>query len=312
MKTFSNRDIISIKDFTKEELNYILEKSNEMESHYNSDTASNLLAGKILACLFYEPSTRTRLSFESAMHKLGGRVISVVNPKFSSAIKGENLSDTVSVVQSYCDVIVIRHQLEGSSKLAAEVANVPIICGGSGTKEHPTQALLDLLTIKKEFNHIEGLKVGLAGDLKYGRTVKSLAYALSFYENVELHFISPPLLRMRPDVLKSLDDSGIKYLEHESVDPVLDKLDVLYVTRIQKERFPDPGEYQQVSGSYRFEKKLFERIKPKETFILMHPLPRVNEIAFDVDDTHYARYFKQAYYGVLVRMALLGLVLGRI
>ncbi len=283
-----------------------------MEVHYKSDTPSMLLAGKILGSLFFEPSTRTRLSFESAMHKLGGRVISVSNPEFSSAAKGENLSDTISCIQSYCDVIVIRHKLEGSSMLAAEVSNVPIICGGSGTKEHPTQALLDLLTIKNEFEKIDGLKIGLAGDLKYGRTVKSLAYALSLYNNIELYFISPPLLKMRDDVLKSLNDSGIRYHEYENVEPILSKLDVLYATRIQKERFPDPSEYQKVSGSYRFDKKLFERLKPKDTFIIMHPLPRVNEIGYEVDKMPYARYFKQAYYGVLVRMALLALVLGKI
>jgi len=267
------------------------------------------LNGEILASLFYEPSTRTRLSFESAMLRLGGNVLGFSDPTWSSAVKGENLSDSIRCIQSYCDVMVIRHKLEGSSKVASEVANVPILCGGSGTKEHPTQALLDMTTIKSEFKDIDGLKIALAGDLKYGRTVKSLAYALSLYD-VELFFVSPSLLKVRSEVLKSLDDAKIKYQELESIDEVIDKVDVVYATRIQKERFPDEAEYKQVSGSYKFDRNLI--MKAKENMILMHPLPRVDEITFDVDELPNAVYFKQAYYGVLTRMALLGLVLGKV
>ena len=267
------------------------------------------LNGEILASLFYEPSTRTRLSFESAMLKLGGNVVGFSDPTWSSAAKGENLSDSIRCIQSYCDVIVIRHKLEGSSKVASEVANVPILCGGSGTKEHPTQALLDMTTIKSEFKEIDGLKIALAGDLKYGRTVKSLAYALSLYD-VELFFVSPSLLKVRSEVLKSLDDAKIKYKELESIDDVIDKVDVVYATRIQKERFPDEADYKKVSGSYKFDVQLMKRAK--ENMILMHPLPRVDEITFEVDELPGAIYFKQAYYGVLTRMALLGLVLGKV
>ncbi|MHA1797361.1 MAG: aspartate carbamoyltransferase [Candidatus Helarchaeota archaeon] len=307
---FKGRDIISIKDFSREEIDYICEVANGMKDLYDGKSStSKPLDGEIMATLFYEPSTRTRLSFESAMHKLGGNVIGFSDPTWSSAAKGENLSDSIKCIESYCDIIVIRHKLEGSSKLASEVSKVPIISGGSGTKEHPTQALLDILTIKNEIGHIDGLKIALAGDLKYGRTIKSLAYALSLYD-VELYFISPPLLKVRSEVLKFLEDARIKYTELEGVESIIDKVDVIYATRIQKERFIDDAEYSKVSGSYRFDANLIK--KGKEKMILMHPLPRVDEISFDVDDLPNAVYFKQPYYGVLTRMALLGLVLGKV
>ena len=306
--SFKGRDIISIKDFSRDEIDYICDVATSMKDLYEGKVPRPL-NGEILASLFYEPSTRTRLSFESAMIKLGGNVIGFSDPTWSSAVKGENLSDSIKCIQSYCDVMVIRHKLEGSSKVASEIANVPIICGGSGTKEHPTQALLDMTTIKSEFKEIDGLKIALAGDLKYGRTVKSLAYALSLYD-VELFFVSPSLLKVRSEVLKSLDDAKIKYTELENVDDIIDKVDVVYATRIQKERFPDEAEYKQVSGSYKFDVNLMK--KAKEHMVLMHPLPRVDEITFEVDELPSAIYFKQAYYGVLTRMALLGLVLGKV
>jgi len=303
---FKGRHIISIKQFTKEELEYILKAANQMEKYYK--TGSDLLKGKILATLFFEPSTRTRLSFTSAMYKLGGEVISLSNPEMSSIKKGENLTDTISVVQSYADVIVLRHELEGSAKLMSEVSQIPIINGGSGTKEHPTQAMLDLLTIKNEMNgKIDGLKIAICGDLKYGRTVKSLAYALSHYD-VELYFVSPPSLRMRHEVISDLHSLNVKFKELNDLSEIIPELDILYVTRIQSERFPDPADYAKVKGSYRIDVSMLNRAK--ENLKILHPLPRVEEIDYEVDHTKYARYFQQAYYGVILRMALLALVLG--
>ncbi|MFX1453442.1 MAG: aspartate carbamoyltransferase [Promethearchaeota archaeon] len=305
--SFEGRDIISIKNLTRDEIEYILDIALKMKKYYNDP--ADLLKGKILATLFYEPSTRTRLSFTSAMLKLGGKVMGFSDPKASSAAKGENLSDSIRCIESYCDVIVIRHKLEGSARLAAEVSKNPIINAGSGTQEHPTQALLDLLTIRNEFNSIDGLKIAMVGDLKYGRTVKSLSYALSLYD-VELSFISPPMLSMRKEVLKSLDDAGIKYEEHTDLGSVLSSLDVIYITRIQKERFPDEADYEKVRGSYKISKDFLK--DAKNSMILMHPLPRVDEITFDVDDLPCSKYFVQPLNGVLVRMALLALVLGKI
>jgi len=303
---FKGRHIISIKQFTREELDYILKIADQMEKYYK--TGSDILKGKILATLFFEPSTRTRLSFTSAMYKLGGQVISLSNPEMSSIAKGENLSDTIRVVQNYADIIVIRHKLEGSAKLMAEISKIPIINGGSGTKEHPTQAMLDLLTIYKEMNgKVDGLKIALCGDLKYGRTVKSLAYALSHYD-VEINFVSPPSLRMRSEVINDLKQINVPVREFENISEIIDDIDVLYMTRIQKERFPDPADYTKVKGTYRLTLDMLENVK--DNLIIMHPLPRVEEIDYNIDQTKHARYFKQTYYGVLLRMALLTLVLG--
>ncbi|MHA1341639.1 MAG: aspartate carbamoyltransferase [Candidatus Helarchaeota archaeon] len=304
---FAGKDIISIKNLSRFEIEYILDTALKMKEIY--DKPKGILSDKILATLFFEPSTRTRLSFTSAMMKLGGKVLGFDDPQSSSAAKGENLSDSIRCIESYCDVIVIRHKLEGSAKLAAEVSKIPIINAGSGTQEHPTQALLDLLTIRNEFKSLDGLNIAMVGDLKYGRTVKSLSYALSLYD-VKITFISPPMLRMRKEVLKSLDDSGIKYEEKSDFGGVLPSLDVIYVTRIQKERFPDLADYEKVRGSYKITKDFLKNAKP--SMILMHPLPRVDEIAFEVDDLPFSRYFVQPLNGILVRMALLALVLGKI
>ncbi len=303
---FKGRHIISIKQFTREELDYILKIADQMENYYQ--TGSELLKGKILATLFFEPSTRTRLSFTSAMYKLGGQVISLSNPEMSSISKGENLTDTILVVQNYADVIVLRHTLEGSAKLMSEISDVPIINGGSGTKEHPTQAMLDLLTIYKEMNgKIDGLKVALCGDLKYGRTVKSLAYALSNY-NVEINFVSPPSLKMRREVITDLEQNNVPVKEYQEISEIINGMDVIYMTRIQKERFPDPADYTKVQGTYHLTADMLEKVK--DNLIILHPLPRVEEIHYDVDKTKHARYFQQTRYGVLLRMALLTLVLG--
>ena len=301
---FENRDIISIKDFSREEINYILNLAQAMEPI--ALKGSDMLKGKILATLFFEPSTRTRLSFESAMHKLGGSAIGFAEAEIASVKKGENLADTVRVVENYADVIALRHPLEGAARLAAEFAKVPIINGGSGAEEHPTQALLDLYTMIKEKNKIDGLKIALVGDLRYGRTVHSLAYALSLYD-VELYLVSPESLKMRREVLQTIKER-ISVTETTSLEKIVPLVDILYVTRIQKERFPDPAEYAKVRGSYKIDLQTLK--KAKEDLIILHPLPRIDEVAAEVDETTYARYFQQVWNGIVVRMALLALILG--
>ncbi|MEM3596999.1 MAG: aspartate carbamoyltransferase [Candidatus Bathyarchaeia archaeon] len=303
---FEGRDIISIKDFSREEIDYILKISQTMEPL--AQKGSDMLKGKILATLFFEPSTRTRLSFEAAMHKLGGSTIGFAEAEIASVRKGENLADTVRTVENYADVIAIRHPLEGAARLAAEFAKVPIINGGSGAEEHPTQALLDLYTVVKEKGKIDGLKIAFVGDLRYGRTVHSLAYALSLY-NVELFLISPETLKMRREVLQTIKDR-IPVTEKTSLENVVSQVDVLYVTRIQKERFPDPAEYIKVKGSYKIDLKTLS--EAKKDLIILHPLPRVDEIAAEVDNTPHARYFQQVWNGIVTRMALLALILGAV
>jgi len=301
---FKGRDIISIKDFSRKEIDYILNVAAAMEPIAKS--GSTMLRGKILATLFYEPSTRTRLSFESAMHRLGGTAIGFAEAEIASVRKGENLADTMRVVENYCDIIALRHPLEGAARLAAEFASVPIVNAGSGAEEHPTQALLDMYTMQKELGRIDGLNIALVGDLRFGRTVHSLAYALSLY-NVKLYFISPELLRMRREVLDTISER-IKVEETTSLDEALPKLDVLYVTRIQKERFPDAAEYTKVKGSYKIDAAALK--SAKKDMIILHPLPRVDEISPEVDGTHHARYFQQVWNGIVTRMALLALILG--
>ncbi len=298
--------MVSIKDFTREELDYILDVAEAMEPLY--EKGSDLLRGKVLALLFFEPSTRTRLSFEVAMKKLGGATIGFAGREAASVMKGENLADTIRVVENYADAIVLRHPMEGSARLAAEFSSKPVINAGSGAEEHPTQAMLDLYTIRREKGRIDGLNIALMGDLRYGRTVHSLAYALSMYD-VKLYLISPPLLRMRREVLEEIKDK-VPVVETSDLASVLPELDVLYVTRIQKERFADPMEYEKVRGSYRIDLRALEGAR--EDLIIMHPLPRVDEIAPEVDGTPYARYFQQVRSGVVVRMALLALILGAV
>ncbi len=301
---FKDRDIISIKDLSLEEINHIFKTAQTMEPL--ATRGSQMLQGKILATLFFEASTRTRLSFESAMHKLGGSAIGFAEAEMASVKKGENLADTVRTVESYADVIAVRHPLEGAARLAAEFAKVPVINGGSGAEEHPTQALLDLYTIRKEKGKINGLKIALVGDLRYGRTVHSLAYALSLYD-IELYLISPETLKMRREVLQTIKDK-ITVTERTGLEKIIPLIDVLYVTRIQKERFPDPAEYAKVKGSYKINLETLQ--EAKKDLIILHPLPRVDEIAPEVDNTQYARYFQQVWNGIVVRMALLALILG--
>jgi aspartate carbamoyltransferase catalytic subunit len=301
---FKGRDIISIKDFSREEINYILKSSHTMEPLAVKGSA--MLKGKILASLFFEPSTRTRLSFEAAMLKLGGSTIGFAEAEIASVRKGENLADTVRTVENYADIIALRHPLEGAAKLAAEFSKVPILNAGSGAEEHPTQALMDLYTVQKEKGKIDGLKIALVGDLRYGRTVHSLAYALSLY-NIELYLISPESLRMRHEVIHAIKNK-ISIFEDSNLENIIPQIDVLYVTRIQKERFPDPAEYAKVKGIYKIDLKTLKNAK--KDMIILHPLPRIDEIAAEVDSTPQARYFQQVWNGIVVRMTLLELVLG--
>jgi aspartate carbamoyltransferase catalytic subunit len=303
---FEGRDIISIKDFSRDEIDYVFETAKKMEPL--ASTGSEMLRGRLLATLFFEASTRTRLSFESAMHKLGGSTIGFADAEIASVKKGENLADTIRTVENYADVIALRHPLEGAARLAAEFSKVPIINGGSGAEEHPTQALLDLYTIIKEMHTLDGLKIALVGDLRYGRTVHSLAYALSLYR-IELYLVSPETLKMRREVLQTIQQR-IPVTEKTNFEKIVPLVDVLYVTRIQKERFPDPAEYAKVKGSYRID--LQTLCDAKKNLIILHPLPRVDEIASEVDTTPYARYFQQVRNGIVVRMALLALILGAV
>jgi aspartate carbamoyltransferase catalytic subunit len=269
---FQGRDIASIEDFTREEVDYILNIAKIMEPL--AQKGSDILKGKILATLFFEPSTRTRLSFESAMLKLGGSIIGFGDAETSSVKKGENLADTVRTVENYADVIALRHPLEGAARLAAEFAKIPIINAGSGAEEHPTQALVDLYTIQKEKGNIDCLKIALVGDLRYGRTVHSLAYALSLY-NIELYLVSPENLRMRREVLRTIQNK-IPVSESQNLEKIIPQVDVLYVTRIQKERFPDQAEYAKVKGIYRVDPKSLANAKTN--MIILHPLPRVMKL----------------------------------
>jgi len=301
---FKGRDIVSIGDFSREEIDCILNKSHAMEAV--ATKSSDMLKGKILATLFFEPSTRTRLSFEAAMLKLGGSTIGFAEAEIASVRKGENLADTIRTVENYADIIALRHPLEGAAKLAAEFSSVPILNAGSGAEEHPTQAFMDLYTMQKEKGKIDGLKIALVGDLRYGRTVHSLAYALSLY-NIKLYLISPESLRMRHEVIRAIKDK-ISVVEDTNLDNIIPEIDVLYVTRIQKERFPDPAEFAKVKGIYRIDLKTLQ--SAKKNMIILHPLPRVDEIAAEVDSKPQARYFRQVWNGIVVRMTLLALVLG--
>ncbi len=304
MTGFKGRDVISIKDFSKEDILHILETSKKMES-----PTPTLLAGKIMATLFFEPSTRTRLSFESAMESLGGSVIGVADPATSSAKKGELLWDTIKMADAYSDVIVLRHPVEGSARLAAKSASGPVINGGDGANQHPTQTLLDLYTIMKTQGKIEGLSIAMVGDLKYGRTVHSLASALALF-GCKLYFIAPESLKMPNYILSELKEKGVAYSEHEKIEEVIDKVDILYSTRIQQERFPDKEEYEKVKNVYIITPALFKNVR--KNLKIMHPLPRVNEITPEVDELPYAHYFKQAANGVPVRRAIIALVLGKV
>ena len=304
MNEFYQKDIISIKDFDKEQLETVFSYTDKI-LQLDPIQRREICKGKTLGYLFYEPSTRTRLSFDSAMASIGGNSLGISDVSSSSTQKGESLADTVKITSIYSDVLILRHTLDGSSRFAAEVSEKPVINAGSGTEEHPTQAIQDLYTIKKEKGKIDGLKIGIVGDLKYGRTVYSLLYGLGNYD-VDVRLISPESLRIRSDstyeIKKRLDFS-----ESTNIEEHIDDVDVLYVTRIQKERFPDEEEYLKVKGSYVVGLDLLNQMK--DDCILLHPLPRIDEISTDVDKTKNAKYFEQAEYGKYTRAALLGLTL---
>lgn len=308
---FVKRHLISTREFSKEEIDYILSRAEELEVYARGNgkegkgRKSDSLKGKILANLFYEPSTRTRFSFETAMKRLGGEVINLSSVEASSVAKGENLADTIRTVSGYCDVIALRHPREGASRMAASFSSVPIINAGDGAGQHPTQTLLDLYTIKRE-GLLDDLRIALIGDLKYGRTVHSLAYALSLY-HAKLFFVSPEALKMPEEIKFDLKEAGAEVFESTDIKDVIKEVNVLYVTRIQKERFPDSAEYSKVAGTYRIDTDL---IKENEDVMIMHPLPKVDEIDAAVDGTKNARYFLQTFYGVPVRMAVLSILLG--
>jgi aspartate carbamoyltransferase len=305
---FYGKDIISVKQFSREDLEYIFGVAHEMREMVERVGSFDLLKGKILANLFYEPSTRTSSSFTSAMERLGGSVIPINEVRYSSVSKGESLPDTVRTLECYADLIVLRHPEVGASALAAKYARKPIINAGDGVGEHPTQALLDLFTIVSELGQVDGLTVTMLGDLKYGRTVHSLARLLSLYR-VRINYVSPDILRMPPEILTELKANGSEGSEHTDLEAVLPSTDVLYVTRVQKERFEDPNVYENVRGAYVITPETLQRAR--ERMIVMHPLPRVGEISMDVDEDPRAAYFRQMEYGLYVRMALLAMVLGK-
>ena len=301
---FYDRDIVSIKDFSKYDLEFVFDATDNI-SQLKHNQRGELGKGRTLGYIFYEPSTRTRMSFEAAMASLGGSSIGISDLKSSSVEKGESLADTIRVIDLYSDVILLRHPLDGSSRYAAELSENPIINAGSGSEEHPTQALLDLYTILKEKGKIDGLSVAIVGDLKYGRTVYSLLYGLANYK-VEVHLVSPPTLRIRKESLYEIQ-GRLKIKEHSKLDDVLPEIEVIYVTRIQRERFPDVQEYEKVKGTYTIDESTLA--KSKSDIAVMHPLPRVDEISQSIDHTKNAIYFKQASYGKELRAALLALML---
>lgn len=307
MGGFKGRDVLSIADFSRKDIEFVLKAAKKMVPIARGERSSRALEGKVLAVLFYEPSTRTRLSFESAMKRLGGNTIGFADPMGSSFAKGETLADTIRMVDSYSDIIVLRHPQEGAARLAAEFTEKPVINGGDGAGQHPTQTLLDLYTIWDARGTLDGTKIALVGDLKYGRTVHSLAYALSSF-GVEFTFVAPAGLQMPTEVSDHIRELGLPLNVTDDLAKVVPEVDVLYVTRIQKERFPDPQEYAKVAGTYRVDVEVLRNAR--KGLIILHPLPRRDEIATEVDRTPHAKYFEQAFNGVPVRMALLSLLLG--
>lgn len=298
-----NKSLISINDYTKEDYIKILDLAEEFEKNPNQ----KLLKNHVIASLFFEPSTRTRLSFESAIQRLGGRIVGFSDSSGTSVSKGESLKDTVLTVSNYSDMIIMRHPIEGSARYASEVADVPVINAGDGSNQHPTQCLLDLYSIRKTQGTLDNLNIFLVGDLKYGRTVHSLLLAMSEFNPV-FNFISPPSLKMPDEYKMYLDNKGIKYYEHESFTDIIEVADIMYVTRVQRERFSDPMEYEKLKNAYILKNEYLKNTK--DNLRILHPLPRVNEIHTDVDSSPKAYYFTQALNGVYTRMAIMSLILG--
>ncbi|AMH94158.1 MAG: aspartate carbamoyltransferase [Methanomethylophilus sp.] len=304
---FTNKDLVSIRDLNREQIEYILDLSKEMVPYAKGEKTKRALDGKIMANLFFEPSTRTKLSFESAAYRLGCHVMDVSEMSMTSIAKGETLADTIRMVDAYCDCIVLRHPYEGAARLAADVSDKPVINAGDGAGSHPTQMLLDLFTMKQAKGTLDGLNVALVGDLKYGRTVHTLAQALTMF-GVKLTLVAPESLQMPEDIVDNLKAKGCIPKKTSILEDAIPEADILYVTRIQRERFPDPSEYQKVAGTYRIDNAILR--EAKDDLSVMHPLPRVNEIATEVDNTPHAKYFQQAFNGVPVRMAILCAMMG--
>lgn len=296
------KNLVSINDYSKDDILSILDLAEEFENKPEPD----LLDGKVIATLFYEPSTRTRLSFESAVSRLGGRIVGFSDSTSSSVTKGETLNDTIRTVSNYSDLIVIRHPLEGSALYASEVASVPLINAGDGANQHPTQTMLDLYSIKKTQGTLEGLNIFLVGDLKYGRTVHSLLMAMSHFDTT-FNFISPKELQMPDEYKMHLTDLGLKYYEHSDFTDIISRADIVYMTRVQRERFSDPMDYEKVKNIYVLRNSMLENTKPNMK--VLHPLPRVNEIHPDVDKNEKAYYFTQARNGVYARQAIIASLL---
>lgn len=293
------RDLISITDYSKDEYLEIMKLAAEFEKNPNQ----NLLEGKVVASLFFEPSTRTRLSFETAISRLGGKIIGIADPGSSSTSKGETLHDTIKMVSNYADLIVMRHSLEGAARYAAEVSPVPVINAGDGANQHPTQTLLDMYSILKTQGSLDNINIFMVGDLKYGRTVHSLLMAMSEFENPIFNFIAPPELQMPAEYKMFLRERGIRFFEHREFTDIISEADIIYMTRVQKERFSDPIEYEQVKNVYILRNEMLAKTKPN--LKILHPLPRVNEIHTDVDKNEKAYYFSQALNGVYTREAII-------
>jgi len=301
---FELTDVVSISDFSRVDIETVLQKAAELEKMPRAKKAK-ILENYVVASLFFEPSTRTRLSFETSIQNLGGRVIGFADPQVSSFKKGETLSDTIKMVERYADMIVMRHFIEGAAKRAAELSPKPILNAGDGANQHPTQTLLDLYTIKKTYGKIDGITIAMVGDLKYGRTVHSLLYALAKFKDVTVYLVSPDSLKMPQHIIDDVKDK-VKLFEKKTIESCIAKIDLMYSTRIQKERFPDEVEYEKVKNAYIVNKKIL--MNGQDNLKVMHPLPRVNEITTDVDETKYALYFEQAANGIPVREALLSLL----
>ncbi len=297
------KNLISIHDFSKEEILHIV----EVASNFEKNKSQNILEGKVIACIFFEPSTRTRLSFETAANRLGARVIGFADAANTSIAKGESLKDTIKMVSNYVDMVIIRHPLEGAARYAAEVTPVPVINAGDGANQHPSQTLLDIYSIKKTQGRLDDLTINMVGDLKYGRTVHSLLQAMSHF-SPKFIFTSPYELKMPLEYKRFLEKKKIPYIETRHLSEYLDSTDILYMTRVQQERFNDPIEYENVKNIYRLDAEMLSNVR--DNLKILHPLPRVNEIAANVDDTPYAYYFKQAENGMYIRMAIIAYLLG--
>ena len=309
MHDFKGKDILDGAQFTHEEIETIMDAAEDMRLRLEESRVLDLMKEYILATLFFEPSTRTRLSFETAMHRLGGEVVGFASAGTTSSAKGESLADTIRTIDQYADVIVIRHPEIGSAKVAAEVATAPVINGGDGAGQHPTQALLDLFTIRSERGHLDDITIVLCGDLKYGRTVHAGVELYKHYD-CNLILVAPDQLSIPHEITTRLREGGVRIEETTDLESALKKADVLYMTRIQKERLDDPAEYERLKSSYILTREMVEQIRPEVT--ILHPLPRVNEITTDVDSLPGAAYFRQVKNGIYIRMALIALVTGRI